>query len=97
MTNRDGYYQTKKYLEGIEMTARFDKNVTGNFTFWEGKLTHANGIPLEEYSQTELIEIMQAVGFFILVSKRIPLDVSDNVRYVPFKDNRRIKDRPPRF
>lgn len=79
------------------MAARFDPEVVGNFTFWEGKITHANGIPLEEYSQAELIGILKAVSFFILVSKRIPLDVTDNVRYVPFKNDRRIKDRTPRY
>lgn len=93
----DGYYQTKKHLEGYEVAARFDKDVVGNFTFIEGKLTNANGIPLEEYSKEELIGILQAVSFFILVSKRLPLEITDNVRYVPFKDNRRQKDRVPRY
>lgn len=91
--NPNGYRQTEKHLKGVEMAARFDPDVTGNFTFWEGKITHANGIPLEEYSKEELIGIMKATSFFILVGKRLPLDLTDNVRYVPFKDNRRIRDR----
>lgn len=94
--NPNGYRQTEKHLKGYEVAARFDPTIVGNFTFIEGKITHANGIPLEEYSPEELIGIMKACSFFILVAKRLPLDITDNVRYVPYKDHRRIKDRPPR-
>lgn len=93
--NPNGYRQTEKHLKGYEVTARFDPDVVGNFTFIEGKITHANGIALEDYSPEELIGIMKATSFFILVAKRLPLDITDNVRYVPFKDNRRIRDRTP--
>lgn len=95
--NPNGYRQIEKHLRGYEVTARFDPEITGNFTFWEGKMTHANGIPLEEYSKEELIEIMRAISSYVLVSKRLPLNVTDNVRYVPFKHSQRPNDRRPRY
>ncbi len=94
---KDGYHQTVHQMEPLDTRARFDPAIVGNFTVIEGKVTHANGIELEEYSKEELIGILQATTFFMLAAKRLPMNTTDNIRYVPFKDNGRGHDRSKQY